>query len=146
MAKTIEQKMAHPTEPQVKTMGAACGNNFPEGTMLIATPRLVDETIRSIGRGKILTLTELRHVLADQYEVDYTCALTTGIFLRIVAEHAEHQRMLGNSSITPYWRVVRADHTLNPKYPGGVEAQAEKLRAEGHTLVTTGDNSRVVTS
>ena len=37
----------------------------------------------------------------------------------------------GKTSIAPYWRVVKDDGSLNPKFPGGVERQARRLRAEG---------------
>ncbi|HML47459.1 MAG TPA: MGMT family protein, partial [Clostridia bacterium] len=39
---------------------------------------------------------------------------------------------------TPYWRTLKAEGELNPKYPGGVEAQRAKLEAEGHTVVRRG--------
>ncbi len=41
----------------------------------------------------------------------------------------------GCRDITPFWRTLKSKGELNEKYPGGVEAQAEKLRAEGHTVV-----------
>ncbi len=31
-----------------------------------------------------------------------------------------------------------ANEELNAKYPGGVEAQKEKLEAEGHTIIRKG--------
>jgi len=30
---------------------------------------------------------------------------------------------------------LKSKGELNEKYPGGIEVQAEKLRAEGHTIV-----------
>ncbi len=33
---------------------------------------------------------------------------------------------------TPYWRTLKANGELNAKYPNGIEAQKEKLEAEGH--------------
>lgn len=39
---------------------------------------------------------------------------------------------------TPYWRTLKANGELNAKYPGGVEAQKEKLEAEGHTIIQKG--------
>lgn len=36
---------------------------------------------------------------------------------------------------TLYWRTLKANGQLNPKYPGGVEAQKEKLEQEGHTVI-----------
>lgn len=32
----------------------------------------------------------------------------------------------------------RIGEQLNPKYPGGVEVQKEKLQAEGHTIIQKG--------
>lgn len=33
---------------------------------------------------------------------------------------------------------MKANGELNPKYPGGVEAQKEKLQAEGHVIIQKG--------
>lgn len=60
--------------------------------------------------------------------------MTAGIFISIVA-WASFQR---GQDETPYWRTLKADGELNPKYPGGIEAQREKLEAEGHTIVCRG--------
>ena len=39
---------------------------------------------------------------------------------------------------TPYWRTLKANGELNPKYPGGVEAHKEMLEKEGHTIIQKG--------
>lgn len=52
-----------------------------------------------------------------------------------IAAWASYQRA---DSDTPYWRTLKANGELNAKYPGGIEAQKEKLEAEGHTIVTKG--------
>ena len=39
---------------------------------------------------------------------------------------------------TPYWRTLKAGGALNPKYPGGIEAQRQRLEAEGHTILQKG--------
>ena len=67
-----------------------------------------------------------------------TCPLTTGIFVRIAAEAAEEDRMNGRKRITGYWRVVKEDGTLNPKFPGGVNQQSYYLRREGLAIVRNG--------
>jgi alkylated DNA nucleotide flippase Atl1 len=41
----------------------------------------------------------------------------------------------GGTDITPYWRTLKSKGELNEKYPGGIEDQADNLRAEGHTIV-----------
>ena len=135
--KTIEEKMATPAKPEVKHVNHRNGSNFPAGKMLIPTPKLIDEVIRKIPKGEIRTIEEIRDQLAKRFHADFTCPLTTGIFIRIVAENAEHQHKLGKKDITPYWRVVQKDGSFNPKLPGGPVAQARKLRAEGFEVLQT---------
>ena len=38
----------------------------------------------------------------------------------------------------PYWRTIKNNGSLNPKYPGGIEAQRKKLVEEGFNLVEKG--------
>ena len=55
--------------------------------------------------------------------------------LRLDCRRASHQR---TENLTPYWRTLKAGGELNPKYPGGIEAQRQKLEAEGHTVLQKG--------
>ena len=105
------------------------------GKMLIATPMLIDEVINTIPKGKVMTISQLRQILAHKFDANYTCPLTTGIFWRIVAEKAEEDRTIGKESITPYWRVVYDDGKMNDKLPGGTNSLAKKLAEEGIELV-----------
>src|ERR1041384_8343107 len=118
-------------------------SRFGRGTMLIPTPKLVDELIRQVPKRKLVTVSELRRKLAADFGADVTCPLTTGIFVRIAAETAEEDRINGKQRLTPYWRVIKDDGSLNPKYPGGVESQARNLRAEGFTVTRKGKIGRV---
>ncbi|PYT05169.1 MAG: methylated DNA-protein cysteine methyltransferase, partial [Acidobacteria bacterium] len=36
--------------------------------------------------------------------------------------------------VTPYWRVVKADGSLNDKFPGGAKEQSRRLKEEGHSI------------
>ncbi|MFH0847089.1 MAG: hypothetical protein V1894_03395 [Chloroflexota bacterium] len=60
--------------------------------------------------------------------------MTTGIFAGIAARAAEEAAEAGETDITPYWRTLKSGGDLNEKYPGGVEAQAQRLRKEGHDI------------
>jgi hypothetical protein len=40
----------------------------------------------------------------------------------------------GKTGITPYWRTIKSKGELNEKYPGGLEAQSVRLKAEGHSI------------
>ncbi len=108
-------------------MSARFGNR----KMLIPTVILVDEIMRRVKKGKLVAARQIRTKLARDCGADVTCPLTTGIFMRIAAEAAEEDRLNGRKRITPYWRVVKDDGSLNPKFPGGVGQQARYLRSEG---------------
>jgi len=137
------EKLEKPQEPKVVQIPPTM-SRFGEGTMLIPTPRLVDDLIRKVPNGKLVTGGELRRKLAADFGADVTCPLTTGIFVRIAAETAEEDRTNSKRRLTPYWRVIKDDGSLNPKYPGGVESQARNLRAEGFAVTRKGKTGRVV--
>ena len=138
-------KLHKPVQPKLVPVPDGMTKRLGHGMMLIPTALEVDAMIRKIPRGQVRTLAQIRQRLATWHNVDVTCPLVSGIFLRIVAEAAEEDRRAGRSDITPYWRVVREDGRLNTKFPGGTEMQAERLRAEGHTVenrrVDTGKNA-----
>ena len=103
--------------------------------MLIPSPREVDTLIRTVRKGNLIKQAEIRRHLAGKHMADTTCPLVTGISVRIAAEAAEEEARAGKSNITPYWRVIADDGSLNPKLPGGIEGQSERLRDEGHRIL-----------
>jgi alkylated DNA nucleotide flippase Atl1 len=131
------EKLEKQQEPKVVKIPPKM-SRFGKGTMLIPTPKLVDVLVCKIPKGKLVTVGELRRKLAADFGTDLTCPLTTGIFLRIAAEAAEEDRANGRARVTPYWRVVKDDGSLNPKFPGGAVQQSRHLRAEGFTLNSNG--------
>ena len=118
-------------------------SRFGSGTMLIPTPKLIDAMIRKVPKGKVVTVSELRRKLAHDFRADVTCPLTTGIFVRIAAEAAEEDRANGKRRIAPYWRVIKDDGSMNPKFPGGLAQQTRYLRAEGFAVANKGKAPRV---
>ena len=76
----------------------------------------------------------IRNYLADEYKADITCPLTTGIFLNIVANAAEEDRLNGKFEITPWWRVLKEGGILNSKLPGGIKQQMKYLKQEGFDI------------
>ena len=124
---------AHPT-PHVEVLDTAKGSNYAPGRMLIASPRAIDEIVRRVPPGRLLTLPDLRAALAAAHDADYTCPITTGIFLRIAAEAAEEERALGAGDVAPWWRVVRETGQLVDKLPGAGVLQRERLEREGHAM------------
>ena len=102
--------------------------------MYFAPPMDYDRIMKQIPAGKLTTVGALRAYFAEKNGADFTEPITAGIFVSIAA-WASFQRQ---EDLTPYWRTLKAGGELNPKYPGGVEAQREKLEAEGHTVVKKG--------
>src|SRR5258707_831741 len=123
------EKMDNPGLPKIVSIPPKMQKRFGTGTMLIPSPRDVDALIRTVSKGSLVTVSKMREFLAGKYSADVACPLTTGIFVRIAAEAAEEEARAGKAGVTPYWRVVKDDGSLNPKFPGGAERQAERLRA-----------------
>lgn len=102
--------------------------------MYFAPPLTYDEIMKTIPYGKIITVGAIRDYLAKKNHADFTDPITAGIFVSIAA-WASYQRL---DDETPYWRTLKANGELNAKYPGGVEAQREKLESEGHVIIQKG--------
>ena len=136
-------KLEKAQEPKLVNVPPKMAARFGKGKMLIPTPMLVDGLVKNIAKGKLVTAGEIRNRLARDCGADVTCPLTTGIFLRIAAEAAEEDRVNGRKRITPYWRVVKDDGSLNPKFPGGVVQQACYLRNEGFAVARRGERAFV---
>lgn len=103
--------------------------------MYFAPPIDYDVVMKQVPFGKVITVGEIREYFARRSGADFTEAITAGIFVSIAA-WASYQR--NGIDETPYWRTLKANGELNAKYPGGVEAQKEKLEAEGHTIIQRG--------
>lgn len=102
--------------------------------MYFAPPLDYDRVMRRVPFGQVITVGDIRDLFARENGADFTDPITAGIFVSIAA-WASFQR---TGDETPWWRTLKAHGELNPKYPGGVEAQKAKLEAEGHTVLCRG--------
>ncbi|MCW5911842.1 MAG: hypothetical protein KIT62_12245 [Cyclobacteriaceae bacterium] len=100
--------------------------------MYISNPKTVDAYIRNIPKGRAVALKTMRQDLALEHRADVTCPVTTGIFLRIVAEAAHEQLRQGKavSKITPFWRVMDAKMPLAKKLTFGKKLIREQRKKE----------------
>ncbi|MGB9607222.1 MAG: hypothetical protein ACPL7E_01660 [bacterium] len=110
----------------------------PGDTLLIPSPLDIDEVMRSVPEGKLITIDQIREVLARKYGATICCPVTTGIFVLMVAKAAAEAEREGENNITPYWRTLKSKGAVNEKYPGGAELQKKLLEAEGHRLIKRG--------
>ena len=120
--------------PKVEKITEKMSKRWGTGTVVIPAPREVDEIMKKVPRGRLITINQIRAVLAKKHGATIGCPITTGIFAWIAAHAAEEAAQEGKKPITPYWRTLKSGGKLNSKYPGGIEAQAVRLKEEGHTI------------
>jgi hypothetical protein len=136
LKKSWREKLADDKDfPKVVEITGKMSTRWGTGTVVIPAPREVDEIMRGVPRGRLTTINQIRAQLAKRHGATIGCPITTGIFAGIAARAAGEDAAEGKKDITPYWRTLKVGGVLNEKYPGGVEAQAQKLKAEGHTIV-----------
>jgi len=135
LKKSWREKLAEDKDlPRVVEITENMSKRWGEGTVVIPAPREVDEIMRRVPRGRLITVNQIRETVARRHGATIGCPITTGIFIGIAAKAAEEWAAEGVTDVTPYWRTLKVGGELNPKYPGGVEAQATRLEAEGHTI------------
>jgi alkylated DNA nucleotide flippase Atl1 len=138
MPKILEFDPKFPCGKALAKRGAKPGDQ-----VVLAPPLEVEEIMRSVPRGKLITLDEICEYLSKKHGTNFCCTLTTGIFVMIAANAAEEAREEGEEDITPYWRTLKVDGYLNEKYPGGANAQRAMLEEEGFTITKKGSRYRV---
>ena len=124
--------------PRIVNIPEKMVKKFGKGTMVIPAPLEVDQVMKQVPPGKLITINEIRQYLAQKHDATIGCPLTTGIFAWIAAHAAEEAAREGSAEITPYWRTLKSGGILNEKYPGGTENLKSKLEAEGHRVVSRG--------
>ncbi len=130
--KTWLEKLYQNKEPQIKRIDKSFVDIPKDSLMLIANPKIISNYIEKIPFGKQIQLKTLRNDLAIEYQADYTCPVTTGIFLRIIAE-ANYEKLnqgFSTQNITPFWRAIDPKSTLAKKLSFGAEFLIEQIKKE----------------
>ncbi len=131
--KILKLEKRFPCYYAVHKMGADVGDE-----VVLVNPSEVVEIMRKVPKGKLLTIVEICKKIAKEHRVKACCSLTTGILIMTAANAAEEAAKEGKDLNIPYWRTLKADGFLNEKYPGGPEAQREKLENEGFRVIQKG--------
>lgn len=115
MAKSWEEKFNSDKPHQVKQIDKDFADIPAGAQMLIATPRIIADYLNQIPEGYGTDVKKIRTDLANEYGAQYTCPVTTGIFLRTVAEFAHEQIEAGKAltEVPPFWRAIdRKSNTI----------------------------------
>lgn len=138
LRKPQDVKIVHPLPERVAHWGP------PGASMVISTPAEIDAIVGRIPKGKLATINHLRDAVAHEHGATIACPVTTGIFFSIVPKAASEMEEMGAKRVTPWWRVLKSDGTLNPKMPGGIAEQKKRLQSEGHTVIAKGKSALTV--
>jgi len=130
--------------PKVEKITDKMSTRWGTGTVVIPAPKEVDEIMKKVPEGKLITINKIRAILAQKHGATIGCPITTGIFAWIAAHAAEEAKVEGKKNITPYWRTLKTGGVINEKYPGGVETQRKLLEKEGHKVIQKGKKYIVV--
>jgi alkylated DNA nucleotide flippase Atl1 len=131
--KILKLEKRFPCYNAVHKMGVEVGDE-----VVLVNPSEVIELMEKVPKGKLVTIVEICKKIAEKHKVKGCCSLTTGIFIMIAANAAEEAAKQGKNLNIPYWRTLKVDGFLNEKYPGGSEAQKEKLENEGFKVTQKG--------
>jgi hypothetical protein len=135
LRKSWQEKLADSKGlPKVEEITDKMSKRWGTGTVVIPAPEEVDQIMRKVPRSKLITINEIRAILAQKHGATIGCPLTTGIFAWVAAHAAAEAAGEGKQDVTPYWRTLKSGGQLNGKYPGGTEAQAAHLKEEGHII------------
>lgn len=117
--KSWQEKLAdNKNLPKVVKIEGRMNTRWGTGTMVIPAPIEVDEIMKKVPKGKLITINQIRELLAKRHCATIECPITTGIFAWIAANAAEEMVKEGKKNLTPYWRILKTDGEINQKYPG----------------------------
>ena len=143
--KSWREKLADSKDlPKVVAITGKLTKRWGTGTVAIAAPCEVDAIMRSVPRGKLITINEIRQIIATKHGATMGCPMTTGIFAWIAAHAADEAAAAGEENTNPYWRTLKSGGELNPRYPGGTVQMKALLEAEGHLVIPKGKRWVVV--
>lgn len=138
--KTAGEKLLDSKDlPRIEKIKPNQEKKWGKGTIVIPAPKEVDKIMNEVPKGKLITINKIREKVAKEHKATIGCPICCGIFANIAAHAAEEERQKGMKQITPWWRTLKGEGELNPKYPGGVKAQKKLLEGEGFKIIKKGE-------
>ena len=134
MAKKIwREKLDAPQAPVVKPAPIAIAGMKAGQIMVVPTPRIIDDFLRSLPGGTAMDVKTMRQELARQFGAEVTCPIYTGYHLRTVAEAAYEAFEQGAplAGVTPFWRVVDTKTPTARRLACGLDFIRARRREEG---------------
>ena len=131
--KTYREKMNEFVE-KIHDITPEWEEKLGKGKILIPSAVDIERLINETRKGELLTNDIIHEALAKEKNVQVTAAIPTGIYLKYIALAAEEERENSATIITPYWRVLKPDGSLNVKFPISINELTALLENEGHEI------------
>jgi hypothetical protein len=137
--KTWREKLSGSKDlPKVVLLKENAQRHWKGRTIAVPSPMEVNEIMAKVQKGKLITIEQIRKIIAQKHKADIGCPLTCGIFSWIAAYAAVEEAAEGKKRTTPYWRTLKKGGEINSKYPGGIKDQQKHLESEGHKVIQKG--------
>jgi len=103
MRKSWQEKLADSKSlPKVVEITDKMSQRWGTGTVVIPAPMEVNEIMKNVPRGKLVTIYQIREILAQRHSASIGCPITTGIFVSISA----HAAGSGRRGKTKYYSLL----------------------------------------
>ena len=132
MAKSWQEKFFSKKNFEIKSIQKNFWGHAVRTKMLIPTPLMIQEYINYIELGCLSDVKIMRKDLAIEYGADFTCPMTIGIFLRIVAEYNYEKLSQNETEICPFWRIIDPNSKFSDRLSFDNKFIINKRREEIH--------------
>ena len=134
MAKSWKEKNFSKENFEIKTIQENFWGHVAGSKMLIPTPLMIQEYINQIESGKVSEIETMRNDLAIENSADFTCPMTTGIFLKIVAEYNYEKLNQKRVDICPFWRIIDPNSKFSERLSFDKNLIASKRNKEDNSV------------
>lgn len=134
MPKTWSEKFLTRTEPEVIVLDKKFADVQAGESMVITTPKIIEDYMRTIPKGQESSVAEFRVWAAKKYKADKACPVTSGMFARIVAEKQIEEMDAGKvaeKDIAPFWRMIGPKSPILKKLSFDLGIWKKHREAEG---------------
>ncbi len=87
--------------PKVVEINDKMSKRWGTGTGCIPAPKEVDEIMRKVPEGKLITVSQIREIIAQNHSALIGCPLTTGIFAWVAANAVEEAATQARKILPP---------------------------------------------
>ncbi|HEX5105381.1 MAG TPA: hypothetical protein VFV87_16295 [Pirellulaceae bacterium] len=117
---------------------------FGSGTIAIPAASEVEEIMRKVPKGKLITTKGIQEIVARRHGATMGCPIITGVGIWLVSHVAYEQLKAGKKNVVPFWRTIKNSGDIAPNCPGSRNEVKKLLQKDGHKVVVRGKRYRVI--